>query len=176
MLARAAPPACNDCFLLLSAACCWLPHKPLSSTAVAAGQPQQVLCCEKCCDSWSADPDGAAALLCGGHAQEWTIELNITGGSRLTVQSVLHDTQVSPSGAKAMPFTAPVCPSSRLRARLAGMSQMRMPPSAVPDSRLFSSLGFRARHVMPSECVRLAIKGLANMRSSLAALRARVYS
>lgn len=99
-----------------------------------------------------------------------------TGPPRLTVQSVLHDTHVSPSGAKEMPLTAPVCPSSRLSVRLAGISQMRMPPSAVPDSRLLRDLGFLARHVMPSECVRAVMKGFANIRSSLAAFRARVYS
>lgn len=94
----------------------------------------------------------------------------------LTVQSVLQDTQVSPSGAKEMPFTAAVWPSSRLRVRLAGMSQIRMSPSAVPDSKLLRALGFLAKQVMPSACVRLAMKGLAKMRSSLAAFRARVYS
>lgn len=52
----------------------------------------------------------------------------------------------------------------------------RASPSAAPDSRQLSRRGLRARHVTPSLCSSEAMNGLANTRSSLAALRARVYS
>lgn len=94
----------------------------------------------------------------------------------LTVQSLLHDTIASPPGTYEMPRTAAVCPTRRRSVRFAARSQTRMPPSALPDTRELRVVGLRARAVTASSCGSADTNGLANTRSSLAALSARVYS
>mmetsp|Transcript_11501 Transcript_11501/g.32623 ORF Transcript_11501/g.32623 Transcript_11501/m.32623 type:complete len:213 (+) Transcript_11501:808-1446(+) len=105
----------------------------------------------------------------------------ITGGANgtfhsLTVQSSLQVTALLPSWDTAIPRMAPLCPTKRRRQRWAGMSHSLMSPLAQPEMMLFSLAGFLARLVTASSCVKELTKGLANTRSSLAALRALVYS